>query len=365
MQRMSVDRLPVPGRVGLIGAGGFGAFCLNAYRGAGDIEVVAIADPRLSGTALPSHPDVPIAADWHAVIDDPTVEVVHIATPPSLRSALAVPALRAGKSVLVEKPLALSLMEADEILAAERVSGHAVGIDYVMRHHPAFQILERIAGDGVIGNLRTFSLQNFAQALPVDHWMWNEDVSGGILVEHGVHFFDAYGRIAGSPTCIRGNSPRREAVQVSVSYEGGAFGHFYHEFAFPQTVERTVGTVFFQRGYIEIDGWIPERLPGKLLADSERIASIVGDSGRVRIDQDGEVCSFSVEFENRGTAYGDAIVRGMRDLVATHRHPEHTMRVSSADARSSLRLALAGRQAARTGLAVGLEAECGVGHEGM
>ena len=162
-----------------------------------------------------------------------------------------------------EKPLALSLREADEILDAARLARRSVGVDYVLRHHPAFELVARLSASGLFGPLRTFSLQNFAQALPGDHWMWDTEKSGGILVEHGVHFFDAYGQIAGAPEEVWGSAPRKEAVQVTVRYASGAIGHYFHEFAWPRSVERTHGIMFFEHGYVEIDGWIPERVHGK------------------------------------------------------------------------------------------------------
>jgi predicted dehydrogenase len=336
--------------VAVAGAGGFGQFCLEAYRQSGDISVAAVADPNLAGTTPRSHPDVVIASDWRSLLDDPAIEVIHLATPPLLRAEIAVPALQAGKSVFCEKPLALSLREADEMLDAARLAGRSVGVDYVLRHHPAFELVERLSASGVLGPLRTFSLQNFAQALPDDHWMWDTERSGGILVEHGVHFFDAYGQIAGAPEEVRGSAPRKEAVEVTVRYAGGAIGRYYHEFAWPNQVERTHGILFFERGYLEIDGWIPERVRGKLQASAAALEDVVGPFGpSPEPREDSGAVSFEVRFPDRQDAYRSAIVDGMRDLVAKHRGPSHRMVVSAHDARDSLALALAARRAVEEG----------------
>jgi len=334
--------------VALAGAGGFGQFCLGAYREAGDISVAAVADPKLAGSAPPTHPELTITADWRDLLDDPAVEVIHLVTPPLLRAEIAVPALQAGKSVFCEKPLALSLEEADEMLDAARLAGRSVGVDYVLRHHPAFALVARLSASGLFGPLRTFSLQNFAQALPADHWMWDVEKSGGILVEHGVHFFDAYGQIAGAPEEVWGSAPRKEAVEVSVRYVSGAIGRYYHEFAWPKTVERTHGVMFFEQGYVEIDGWIPERVHGKVDASAAELEAVVRPlcpSAEVR--EESGATSFDVRFSDREEAYRSAIVDGMRDLIANHRDPSHLMVVSAHDARESLSLALAARRAAQ------------------
>jgi predicted dehydrogenase len=198
--------------------------------------------------------------------------------------------------------------------------------------------------------LRTFSLQNFAQLLPGDHWMWDTEKSGGILVEHGVHFFDAYGQLAGAPEEVWGSAPRKEAVQVTVRYVSGAIGRYYHEFAWPQQVERTHGIMFFEHGYVEIDGWIPERVHGRVDAPAAALEAVVGlRCPSVEVREDSGAISFDVRFPDRQAAYQSAIVEGMRDLIAKHRDPRHRMVVSEHDARDSLSLALGARRAVETG----------------
>lgn len=345
-------RSPVspPACVAVVGAGGFGRFCLDSYQETRDISVAAVADPNLAGEVTRTYPRLSITADWRNLLDVPAIEVIHLATPPLLRAEIAVPALRAGKSVFCEKPLALSLREADEILDAARLADRSVGIDYVLRQHPAFELVARLSASGLFGPLRTFSLQNFAQALPGDHWMWDTEKSGGILVEHGVHFFDAYGQIAGAAEEVWGSAPRKEAVQVTVRYAGGAIGHYFHEFAWPQNVERTHGIMFFERGYVEIDGWIPESVRGKVDAPAEAVEAL----GRspcpsLEVHEDFGAATFEGRFPDRQVAYRSAIVDGMRDLIAKHRGPSHHMLVSAHDARDSLSLALVAQRAVETG----------------
>jgi predicted dehydrogenase len=336
--------------VAVVGAGGFGQFCLEAYRQAGDISVAAVADPNLAGGVPRTHPEVVIEADWRRLLDDPAIEVIHLATPPLLRAEIAVPALQAGKSVFCEKPLALSLREADEMLDTARRAGRSVGVNYVLRHHPAFEVVARLSASGLLGPLRTFSLQNFAQGLPDDHWMWDTERSGGILVEHGVHFFDAYGQIAGAPEEVWGSAPRKEAVEVTVRYAGGAIGRHYHEFAWPRQVERTHGIMFFEHGYIEIDGWIPERVHGRVQAPAPALEDVLRPfDPSLELRPDSGAVSFEVRFPDRQAAYRSAIVDGMRDVVTQHRTPSHRTVVSPQDAHDSLSLALAARHAVERG----------------
>ena len=114
--------LSPPGRVALVGAGAFGRFCIGAYGKSSDLEVVAVADPAPHALELVTAPSARLRSDWRAVVDDPQVEVVHLATPPHLRGEIVFAALQAGKSVFCEKPLALSLHEADAMIRAAHVS---------------------------------------------------------------------------------------------------------------------------------------------------------------------------------------------------------------------------------------------------
>ena len=85
------------------------------------------------------------------------------------------------------------------ILAAGHAAGKVVGINYVMRYDPLYQIVEQVALGGVLGRLTHVEFQNYAsdEGLDDGHWFWDRQQSGGIFVEHGVHFFDIIGAIIG------------------------------------------------------------------------------------------------------------------------------------------------------------------------
>jgi predicted dehydrogenase len=341
-----ISLLSPPGRVALVGAGAFGRFCIEAYGGAGDLDVVAVADPAPQALALVRTSSARIESDWREVVDDPRVEVVHLATPPYLREEIVFAALQAGKSVFCEKPLAVSLTEADAMIRASRASGASLGVNYVMRFQPAYRMLEALATSGIMGRLRTVSFQNFAQALAPDHWFWDRTKSGGIFVEHGVHFFDAYARIAGAASSVSGSVPRKEAVDASVTYAAGVFGRFYHEFSFPLQVERTLGTSFFEQGFVEIEGWIPTRLSGAVLTASESWPGQLVPGLTLVTERVDDVVRFHLQIPHRRESYQAGIIAGMREIVRKHRDPRYHMTVPIDDARSSLALALACQEAA-------------------
>jgi predicted dehydrogenase len=266
-------------------------------------------------------------------------------------------AAAAGKSVFCEKPLALTLEEADRMIDATQRNDVALGVDYVMRFQPAYRFLEGLAASALAGNVRSISFQNFAQHLPAGHWFWNREQSGGILVEHGVHFFDSYGRIAGLPVKCAALQPSRESIEVAVWYKAApeipdgaartAVGRYYHEFAFPGEMEYAQGVVMFDRGRLEIRGWIPTSLSGAVEGDARQLRQVGSEAGvDLTVAPDGRVARFDASFPHRQEQYASAVLAGMRDVILRHRDPAHQMTVSVEDARRSLDVALAAQRSA-------------------
>src|SRR6476469_10279416 len=105
--------------VGILGAGFFGAFHARALAAIEDISVVAVCaeNQTLAEAFAAEHGGKPYG-DWRAMLDDASVDAVAITAPHHLHCPLAVAALQAGKHVLLEKPMALSVAECSRIIAA-------------------------------------------------------------------------------------------------------------------------------------------------------------------------------------------------------------------------------------------------------
>ena len=111
--------------IGIIGYGGFGKFLHQTWNRMEKAQVTAIAD---------AHPEVKpeggirFYPDWRKMLQDEAVQMVSICTPPDTHTELAVAALQAGKHVLVEKPLALSVQDAQKIISARDRSGKIAAV---------------------------------------------------------------------------------------------------------------------------------------------------------------------------------------------------------------------------------------------
>src|SRR6266536_3608796 len=139
--------------------------------------------------------------------------------------------------------------------------------NYVMRHNPYWQAAARLAQSQVLGPLRHMDLQNHAAGLvlPEHHWFWDKNLSGGIWVEYGVHFFDAFSWLSSSPGIVLGSTKYGrpdgvvDRVEAILRY-GDAAAHCYHAFDQSRQTEQTTVRLTFERGYVTLREWVPTSL---------------------------------------------------------------------------------------------------------
>lgn len=311
-------------RVGAIGYGAFGAFVLEALRELPELDLYAVAgrSPERLKTFSERMGIPRWTTDWGALASDPQVDIVAILTPPHVHAEIAVAAARAGKHLFIEKPLALSLEEADSIITAVEAAGVRAVVNHVMRYHPLYAWLKRRIGAGDLGKVRKVWFTNFAsnEGLSPDHWFWDERRSGGVLVEHGVHFYHLFAWLlddVAEPIVTLGHGSF-EAWSIVRFPRHDALGEFYHCFDKPGALERNFGGISFERGHATFEGW----LPLGLRVETEREGTIVVDEQRLPMDKE--------------QLYRCLIQAAFRDLLAAIQD-EH--RQTAADLRSA-RLAL-------------------------
>ena len=370
--------------LGLIGPRGFGAFCTGAYHDADVARVAAFAgrDPLALAAAAAQYEVPKTYADWREMLSDPDVEAVHIVTPPDRHAEMAIAALQAGKHIFVEKPLATTTADAQAILTAAEAAGKVAGVNFVMRYDPLYQAVLAIACGGWLGRLTHVGFENYAsdEGLGNDHWFWDPIASGGIFVEHGVHFFDIIGSIAGAPARdVLGRTWKREdgtakedRVQALVTYENGVEASFYHAFNRPGALEKQTAHFAFERGHMTLHGWIPTALELTAIVDDAGLAGLqsvleletVNDGdfpvpGRV---VRGNGRDFLVTRRVRAhqslggptPVYLKAVQDAMADFAAAVRDPSHRRRVTAEDGAVSVAVAAAARESAEIGAAVKL-----------
>jgi predicted dehydrogenase len=134
-----------------------------------------------------------------------------------------------------------------------------ITVDYVQRFHPLHRLAREIVRSGVLGPLRRFALENFAtdEALLPGHWFWDPALSGGIHIEHGVHFIDLCNQLAGQADTVSGLAQRRadgreDRVFASVRYGDEVIASFYHSFNQIRPLEHTTIRLDCTRGHIDL-----------------------------------------------------------------------------------------------------------------
>ncbi len=287
-------------KLGIIGFGGFGKFLYQAWSTLDTIEITAVADLIHKES---DDPAIKFYGKWEELLANDEVDIVSIATPPSTHAEIACEVMKAGKNVIIEKPLALSMEDARKIISTRDETNVQATVDYMMRFNPVVEVLAGWKENRPFGKLNRVVVENYAQdeALPQDHWFWDKSVSGGILVEHGVHFFDLINFISGSEVKkVQGwESERNEhmvdKVFANVEYENGLLASFYHSFSRPGIFEDTSIRLSYDLAQIEINGWIPitgkitallnentlidlNKLPGIKISEKQPIENIRDDS---------------------------------------------------------------------------------------
>lgn len=161
------------------------------------------------------------------LINDPDVDAVYIATPPDSHAELAIRALKTGKPVFVEKPMALTVAECDAMIATSKDNSAALVIAYYRRALPRFEALRGIVLGGEIGEPRCVSVQHFkcADDRPGQSWKLDPSVGGGgYFADMQTHTLDWLGYVFGPATSVAGNVRRqseRYAAEDFVSYTIG------------------------------------------------------------------------------------------------------------------------------------------------
>ena len=354
--------------VGLVGAGGFGEFCSAAFQQMREVRLVAVADVVEARAAACAPPGAKVYTRYAAVLADPAVDIVAINTPPYLHAAMVVEGAAAGKHLFVEKPLATSMLVAVAAVRAARRAGVLLTVDYVLRFHPLHVLAASIVASGAFGSLQHWSLENYATDEPLlpDHWFWDTDQSGGVHVEHGVHFIDLCNQMVGrAPDSVGGTAQRRadgrvDRVSATARYGDDVLATFFHSFTQIRAIEQTTIRVGCARGHLTLEGWIPTQLAINGLTDAaglDALRRMLGNYLRIERRFAGEETIFrhggatetlaaevsaTVTAPDRQGDYRRAIQDVMRNLVSAIRGVE-LLRVTPEDGLQSLAVALAAR----------------------
>lgn len=140
-------------QLALIGAGYWGKNILRNLKELGSLRKVYEALPQRVEELKNQYPDVYFAQSIKEIIDDPEVKGVCIATPAATHYSLVKEFLLAGKDVFVEKPLALNIVEAEELVKIAEEHNRILMVGHILRYHPGVKKLKSLIENGELGEI--------------------------------------------------------------------------------------------------------------------------------------------------------------------------------------------------------------------
>jgi predicted dehydrogenase len=183
--------------------------------------------------------------------------------------------------------------------------------------------------------------------LPADHWFWDKSKSGGIWIEHGVHFFDAFAWVSGQPGMITAAqaftnaSGQEDRVEALASY-GQTAAHFYHGFTHSSANEQTTARLTFERGYVTLHEWVPTRMELTMLKvdDADIVRPFLPGDIHTEADANGMISLSATLKEGKAAVYTACIQAGLSELAQAVRYPDIQLSVTGEQGLASLRIAV-------------------------
>ena len=220
--RRFLDRLIAPVErttgsvgVGIVGYGPFGGMGYTHGLAATEtdgLHLAGICDTNAERreAALVDFPHVSAYTELDSLAGDDNVGVVIVATPPVLHAPIALALLRAGKHVVVEKPMCLTTADADMLLSEAAAVGRTITVHQSRRWDGDYLALRRAIDGGTIGDV--FNMETFVGSFehPCRWWHSDEALSGGAVYDWGSHHIDWILQIfGGPPDTVRATSHKR------------------------------------------------------------------------------------------------------------------------------------------------------------
>ncbi|MFN8582787.1 MAG: Gfo/Idh/MocA family oxidoreductase [Gemmatimonadaceae bacterium] len=261
-------------KVGIIGSR-FQADCIahSVKMMPEESEVVAVASPSPgNASAFAKRHGIPTAyEDYRALLKDPAVEMVSITAPNRLHAQMTIEAAKAGKHVVCEKPLCVTLEEADAMLDACNTAGVLLLYAEELFFAPKYVKAKQMADEGAFGRVHLVK-QSEKHSGPHADWFWDVNQSGGgALMDLGCHGIAFCWWFLGKPKVksvyaqlsrqVHGNRTLGDDEALTIiEFEGGAVGVVENSWTKPGGMDDTI-EIFGSKGQTYADMLMGNALP--------------------------------------------------------------------------------------------------------
>ena len=199
------------------------------------------------------------------LLNDPEVDVVNVCTPSGLHAEHSIRCLKAGKNVLCEKPMALSVADAKQMVDTALEENQFLYVVKQNRHNPPVKLVKQLLAEGKLGKPLMVNVNMFWNRNPEyyesDPWRGTLDLDGGAIFTQASHFIDLMLMFLGRPKSVYALMDTKmhdieieDIGCVNAEFENGAFGVLnYTTCATEKNFEGSI-TLFFEKGTIKIGG---------------------------------------------------------------------------------------------------------------
>jgi predicted dehydrogenase len=273
-------------RLAVVGLGFMGGVHVKAIASLQSVKLAAVVSRR-----TPSWP-VKHYAELEDVLKDPEIDAVDLCLPTDLHESASVAALRAGKHVLVEKPMALTVDSCQRMIAEAKQANKILMVAHVLRFFPEYRALEKAVAAGQLGAIRAATFRRRCAQPGWSTWITNPSLSGGGAFDLLIHDVDMALRLFGPPSAISAtgyeNAPSGvDVISARLFYQGFVVeitGGWMFPGAFPFSMEFTV---LGENGVLEFNS---ESRPLKRYGGKEEVGIEPADGYAAEIAYFAECC---------------------------------------------------------------------------
>jgi predicted dehydrogenase len=172
--------------------------------------------------------------DYRNVLNDESLDAILVTTPPKYHSDIVIAAAEKGKHVFCEKPFALNVQQAEQMVTACSKNGVALVVGFQMRYVPQYRKLKELVDKGFFGELVGGQFTHFTNAFKwptVSGFQFKQNEGGGALFEMGCHLIDLTYWLLGRPVNVTGKitkmsekSPIDDTSSIFIEFENGSTG---------------------------------------------------------------------------------------------------------------------------------------------
>ncbi|MGB9642393.1 MAG: Gfo/Idh/MocA family protein [Candidatus Ratteibacteria bacterium] len=227
-------------KIGIIGVGGMGQGHAESMKKVKEAQLVAVCDNEADrAKEVGEKHGVKWFVDYKELIDSGIADAIIVATPHYFHPEISVYAMEKGLHVLSEKPIAVTVRQADTMVEAAKKTGKVFAVMYQMRNSGIFIAAKKLIQEGKLGEIKRTLLVNpwYRSQAYYDSGSWRatwKGEGGGVLINQAPHMIDIFTWLAGLPKKFEAKVRTRlhnieveDEASALLEYENGAWGYYY------------------------------------------------------------------------------------------------------------------------------------------